>query len=98
MPSTPRQRKAVIKRNFQTEITADNISSCPPDTKSRSLPLETKNLVTEFYERDDVSRQAPGCKDVITVREDDGIKYKMQTRHLQCSLKEMYSIFRADHP
>lgn len=96
LPSTPRRRKAVIKRLFQTEIGADNVISCPPDTIARGLPLETKDLVIDFYEREDISRQAPGRKDVITVRE-NGIKYKMQTRHLQCSIKEVFAMFKADH-
>ena len=49
---------------------------------------ETLNRVTEFYQRDDISRQAPGRKDVTSVRMADGTKTKLQTRHLTSSIKE----------
>ena len=100
LPSTPRRRKAVVRRLFLTEV-SDN---CPPSTsttthtRSTALPTATAQQVHQFYERDDISRQAPGRKDVITVCQEDGSKAKMQTKHLQYSVKEVHRMFSSDYP
>ena len=85
LPQTPKRRKAVCRNLYDTECDA----STPTTSKERlnnsydSLRLnqETVDLVHNFYERDDISRQAPGRRDVITVREGKGKKkkYKLGT-------------------
>ncbi|RXN14647.1 Sentrin-specific protease 2 [Labeo rohita] len=57
----------------------------------------TYDHVREFYERDDISRQAPGMRDVVTVRE-GGVKKKIQKRHLTMSVLEAYRYFKNEHP
>ncbi len=57
----------------------------------------TYDHVREFYERDDISRQAPGMRDVVTVRE-GGVKKKIQKRHLTMSILEAYRYFKKKHP
>ena len=47
----------------------------------------------KFYQQDDISRQAPGRKDVINVRDKDGQKVKCQTRHLTSLIMETYALF-----
>lgn len=57
----------------------------------------TYDHVREFYEKDDISRQAPGMRDVVTVRE-GGMKKKIQKRHLTTSILEAYRYFKNEHP
>ena len=56
------------------------------------------DLVHNFYERNDISRQAPGRRDVITVREGKGKKgKKIQARHLT-SILETHALFCKEYP
>lgn len=65
-------------------------------TRTTALSAETINAVHKFYEREDISRQAPGRKDVKTIIDDNG-KNKVQIRHLLFSLKEAYAIFSEEY-
>lgn len=95
LPKSPRKKKIVVRKLFDTY--------CDTPTKSNStyrehihenaLSGETISKVKAFYERDDVSRQAPGIKDVVTVRTADGSKKKMQIRHLSSSILETHQLF-----
>ena len=66
-------------------------------TRSDSLSMETKQLVTEFYQWDNISRIAPGKCDAITVITANG-KEKLQKRHLYVHIKETYAVFKDNHP
>lgn len=46
----------------------------------------------QFYQCDDISRMAPGKRDVVTVRSSNG-KEKVQKRHLYMSIKETFLRF-----
>ena len=102
LPQTPKRRKAVCRNLYDTECDA----STPTTSKERlnnsydSLRLnqETVDLVHNFYERDDISRQAPGRRDVITVREGKGKKKKIQARHLTSSILETHALFCKEYP
>lgn len=99
LPMSPRKKKAVIKKLFESEIGQTDTPSSPHITdNSKRIPIETVTLVKQFYIQDDVSRQAPGRKDVTTIRNDDGSKDKLQTRHLQHSIKELYALFKKQYP
>ncbi len=76
MPHTPKRKRAVVQRLSQTfqmecdtsfdEVTTPNIA--------RRISDKTVDLVKTFYERDDISPQAPGRKDVVIIRSPDGAK------------------------
>ena len=56
--------------------------------------METKQLVTEFYQRKYISRIAPGKRDTVTVISANG-KEKFQKRHLyMMHIKETYAVFK----
>ena len=78
----------------------ENTTNVPPDlgTNSRSSALdpETVKKVTDYYQRDDISHQAPGRKDVVTIYDENGEKQKVQVRHLTSSIIETYRLFRKD--
>lgn len=96
LPQSPRKRIVVVRKLFETFV-GDSSSQESNSQKSNTLALspETIDLVKSFYERDDVSRQAPGLKDVTTVKE-NGLKQKIQTRHLYSSIRETHALFYSE--
>lgn len=73
---------------------------CGKNTPIRSIAIakETKDLVRNFYEQDDISHQAPGRKDVVTIRSENGGKTKVQARHLTTTINEVYAMFKESNP
>ena len=59
--------------------------------------LEMEQLVTNFYEQDDIPRQLPGKKDYVTVME-NGVKTQKQKKILLMNVSETYRLFKQDHP
>ena len=93
LPFSPRKRKAIVIK------LACVVGTIPGQTTSsnKKLPDATVTCVNKYFLLDSVSRQAPGMKDYVTVRS-GGKKAKLQKRHLTCSLKEKYALFKRDHP
>ncbi|CAF2081486.1 unnamed protein product [Rotaria magnacalcarata] len=63
----------------------------------QALPTPVKNKVYEFYYRDDISYQAPGKRDSITIKE-NGLRKKMQKKYLLFTLRELYELFIRENP
>ncbi|XP_072180506.1 uncharacterized protein [Diadema setosum] len=102
LPSTPRRRVAVCRKLYEAESRqgADVPSTSAEKNKpgpARQLGDGDVKVIHEFYERDDVSYQAPGKKDVVTMW-NDGDKKKVQARYLTSSVKETHAFFREEHP
>ena len=53
------------------------------------LSSETKQLITEFYESDEVSHLLPGKEDNISVKLTDGSKTRVQKCSLLSNLSEI---------
>ncbi|CAF1049472.1 unnamed protein product [Adineta ricciae] len=53
--------------------------------------------VVNFYERDDVSWQAPGKRDTVTIKR-DGKSEKIQRRHLLFNLRELHGLYQLQFP
>lgn len=69
-----------------------------PDLKhGHALAEETVHLVQSFYQSDEVSRVMPGRKDYVSVREGEG-RVHVQKRLVLCNLRELYTIFKDEHP
>ena len=69
-------------------------SISPAKTLRRpSLSQEIVTIVENFYEQDDISRQAPGKRDTIVVHSNVG-KETRQRRHLFMKVAEAYKLFR----
>ncbi|CAB3977243.1 Hypothetical predicted protein [Paramuricea clavata] len=81
-------------RNYGSSIS----SSTDSPKRSDALSDELVELVKTFYQRDDISRQAPGRKDVINVQDKNGQKVSYQTRHLTSSVMETYALFCKEYP
>lgn len=101
LPSTPKRSTAVVKKLFVdfacdiTEPAGSSDSARKPNPKT--IPGEHLKAVECFYKRDDISRQAPGRKDVVTVKEGNN-KRKLQARHLMFSVIEAHALFLQEHP
>ncbi len=50
-------------------------------------------VVTSFYLRDDISRQSPGRKDYVTVKDVSGNDIRLQTKHLMFKLEDVFRKF-----
>ena len=69
-------------------------SISPAKTLGRpSLSQEIVTIVENFYEQDDISRQAPSKRDTIVVRSNVR-KETHQRRHLFMTVAEAYKLFR----
>ncbi|OXA38614.1 hypothetical protein Fcan01_26644 [Folsomia candida] len=65
----------------------------------RKLSESAKLAVQEFYYRDDVSQPGPGLRDVLSIFNPSTKKReKKQKRYLRSNLKELYQLFKMDHP
>ena len=74
------------------------MSRSPAKTLGRpSLSQEIVTMVDNFYEQDDISRQAPSKLDTIVVRTDVR-KETRQRRHLFMTVAEAYQLFREKYP
>lgn len=97
LPHSPRKRKAVISK-----LAKSSGLSLPDKTKqspngNKKIDESTVQSVQKFYFQDSISRQAPGRRDFVIVRE-DGKKSKLQKRHLTWSLKETFGLFVKENP
>ncbi|XP_030827949.1 uncharacterized protein LOC115928135 [Strongylocentrotus purpuratus] len=101
LPDTPKRRIVVSRKLYEKEAKQGHeLPSASAEKRKTGPPKvseDTVKVIEDFYERDDVSRQAPGRKDVVTIWNADG-KKKMQARHLTASIKETYAFFCEIYP
>ena len=93
LPSSPRKQKIIVSKLAQEVGTKIHRKSLG----NKKLPDATIGCVSKYFLLDSVSHQAPGIKDYVTIRS-AGKKTKLQKRHLTCSLKEAFYLFKIDHP
>ena len=65
----------------------------PVMSKGRKLTLEDIAKVEAFYESDEVSRQCPGKKDFVSVKNKDGSRQHKQKRLILGNLREIFALF-----
>ena len=83
-----------MARKSKELVKEKGILSTPNPKPGSSLPQETTDLVTQFYESDDISRVMPGKKDFVSVRK-EGRRVHVQKRLVLSNLKEVYSEFKS---
>lgn len=95
MPKSPNKRHVVMRK------IASDFGLVARDSQGfhsyRGLPQETKDAVTQFYVRDDISRQAPGRKDCITIRTSDGDRQQMQKHFMNFTISETHRMFLEEY-
>ena len=94
LPSNSPKKFEVIKR------LAQSVGLLPPPQHprtARKLTDGTVQKVVTFHERDDVSWQAPGKRDTVTIKR-DGKSEKIQRRHLLFNLRELHGLYQLEFP
>ena len=86
LPTSPRKRRTIL-RKLADEFGKYEVLTTSSNRHNLSHTTETIETVKNFYTRDDISRMAPGKRDVVFIRDKDGNK-KLQKRHLYMSIKE----------
>ena len=80
LPKSPRRRKAVHRKLYESELDGSSISSSTDSPRrSDASSDELVELVKAFYQRDDISRRATGRKDVTNVREKMDKRFLIKT-------------------
>lgn len=101
LPASPHKRRCVVE-SLARDSGLTIVDSTPVRTSHNAVSEQTKQLVIAFYVSNEISWQAPGRKDCITIWEKDGtgkkIKKILQTRYMLMSLKEAYIIFSENNP
>ena len=97
LPCSPRKRRAIVKELAWEQIKIKLF--VPVKKRSYSSACTKKDkLVIDFFSRDDISRQAPGKRDVVKIKLDDGSKIEKQKRHLVVSVMGAYNIWKSENP
>ena len=80
------------------KLAQNNAVIVHPKIKRKLFPDQaTEKLVLEFYERDEISRQLPGRKDIVVVVE-NGEKVLKQKKLLLMNVFEVYQMFKKEYP
>ena len=73
--------------------------SGPNPKPGKVLNAETASLVRGFYTSEELSREMPGAKDFVSIRnKDTGKREHVQKRLILCNLKEAYRCFKDKYP
>ena len=96
LPKSPRKRATVVKK-LSIETGCLELPYPQKQEGTTSLPEHLKAAVTEFYVRDDISRQAPGKRDNIVLRENN-VKKTMEIQQLSINISKVYQIFKQENP
>ena len=69
-------------------------------SKGKVITKEAKLFIVNFFEDDNISRQCPGKKDCVSVRDQDGVKQLKQKRLVLGNPKEIFQKFKEleNHP
>lgn len=70
----------------------------PLKKKQKQCFVETTEIVKSFFELESVSRQLPGVKDFITLKDELGNKTKIQKRVMLMTVAEAYEAFKKLNP
>ena len=84
-------------RKAKQLVLEKGVLSSPNPKPGHSLPQHTVDVVTNFYESDEVSRMMPGKKDFVSVKRGEG-RVHIQKRLVLCNLRELYMLFKDTHP
>ena len=66
----------------------------PDPKKGKILSTKTIDLITNFYEDSDYSRQMPGQKDLVSIKRN----VHKQKRLVLLTLKELHASFKSKYP
>lgn len=88
LPKCSSKRKLVVIKLYEKFVGPLKRKVVRPRTSR--LNQQVAESVVKFYERDDISRQAPGLKDFIRITDSDGMKTSVQIKHLMYPIRTVY--------
>ncbi len=91
LPKSLEKRKEIVKDVYEKYFGVQK--QRVPVKRSSGLDETVKNDVIEFYERPDISQQAPGRKDFVNIKDKSGNKIQVQKKYLMFSIDEVYDKF-----
>lgn len=86
-----------MARKSKILVEEKGILSSPNRRPGFPLSQYIVNKVTEFYESEGISREMPGAKDCLSVRE-NGVRVKRQKKLVLGNLKEIFEEFKVQNP
>lgn len=90
------QVSSYTSKQVKDLVAAKGHYSYPEPIKGKPLPDSVRSKVINFYYEMDVSRELPGIKDKVSVRE-GGIKVQKTKRLMLLNLREAYSRFKIEN-
>ena len=97
LPKSPRKRVAIVGK-LAKDILKVKLPKAMRNSSTFKRSAELETAVKQYYFSDSISRVMSGKADVITIRNEDGSKQKLQKRHLVMTVGECYQTFKIDHP
>ena len=90
------------KRNHVVHYIAQSLDIIPKTSEQhkreqRSISIDVKKAVEEFYNRDDISYQMPGKQDFIVTNDDSGQRVTLQKRILLFTIREAHELFLTEN-
>lgn len=79
-------------------VSEEGVLCTPKPKKGKLLSEEVKDIVKNFYYDIDISREMPGMKDCVIVRDEQCRKEKKQKRLVLANLSEIYRAFQEKFP
>ena len=90
-------KRVTMVRHIAQELNIIPKTITQHQRQQRSLPIELKELVVKFYNRDDISYQLAGKRNYITFKDNDGTKTTLQKRILLYSVRETFQLFLTEY-
>ena len=95
LPKDPQKRDHVVHHVAQL-LNLIPQSNDQHKREQRSLSIDLKKAVRDFYTRDDISYQLPGKRDSIVIRDEADQRTTVQKRILLFNIRETYQLFLAE--
>ena len=86
-----------IARKAKKLTQEKGILSTPDPKPGKALSDDTVNLVKKFYCSEEVSRQMPGKKDYISIKDKNGCRSHVQKCLILGNLREIYQLFKSKY-
>ena len=98
LPRSPTKKTAVVKK-LAMEVFPSIVSSLTEKkTRQTKLSCSIKEKVMQFFNRDDISRQAPGKRDVKLVKDpSSGKRTLIPKRHMLMTIGEAFGEFKKEN-
>lgn len=102
LPKSPSKRRAVVKKLLMEELPTAKVSVLFKEAAAKKIkdnPDETTTTVQEFYLKDYISRQQPGKRDCISVRDPTNNKRVIKQKKIMImTILEAFQIFKNENP